>query len=125
MNNVQLIGRIACPIEVKESNGVKRLHFSLAVHREGTEDKTDFIPCTAWRQSAEFIGKYFKKGDFIGITGSIKVNNYETEEGEKRTSVDVSVRRAEFTQNKQAGADEEGKNRPTLQPYDDDEDMPF
>ena len=86
-------------------------------------EKVDFIPCTAWRATAEFIGKYFHKGDFIGITGAIEVSNYE-KNGEPRTDICVKVNRAEFTQNKTAAAPGE-KAKPTLQPIDDDGDIPF
>lgn len=122
MNSVNLVGRIAHDLELTEiASGEKRLRFNLAVQR--TEEKTDFIPCTAWRATAEFIGKYFHKGDFIGITGAIEVSNYE-KNGEPRTDICVKVNRAEFTQNKTAAAPGE-KAKPTLQPIDDDGDIPF
>ena len=122
MNSVNLVGRIAHDLELTETaSGEKRLRFNLAVQR--TEEKADFIPCTAWRATAEFIGKYFHKGDFIGITGAIEVSNYE-KNGEPRTDICVKVNRAEFTQNKTAAAPSE-KAKPTLQPIDDDGDIPF
>ena len=122
MNSVNLVGRIAHDLELTETaSGEKRLRFNLAVQR--TEEKTDFIPCTAWRATAEFSGKYFHKGDFIGITGAIEVSNYE-KNGEPRTDICVKVNRAEFTQNKTAAAPGE-KAKPTLQPIDDDGDIPF
>lgn len=122
MNSVNLVGRIAHDLELTETaSGEKRLRFNLAVQR--TEEKVDFIPCTAWRATAEFIGKYFHKGDFIGITGAIEVSNYE-KNGEPRTDICVKVNRAEFTQNKTAAAPGE-KAKPTLQPIDDDGDIPF
>ena len=122
MNSVNLVRRIAHDLELTETaSGEKRLRFNLAVQR--TEEKVDFIPCTAWRATAEFIGKYFHKGDFIGITGAIEVSNYE-KNGEPRTDICVKVNRAEFTQNKTAAAPGE-KAKPTLQPIDDDGDIPF
>lgn len=122
MNSVNLVWRIAHDLELTETaSGEKRLRFNLAVQR--TEEKADFIPCTAWRATAEFIGKYFHKGDFIGITGAIEVSNYE-KNGEPRTDICVKVNRAEFTQNKTAAAPGK-KAKPTLQPIDDDGDIPF
>ncbi len=122
MNSVHIVGRIAHELEISETpSGEKRLRFNVAVQR--TEEKADFIPCTAWRNTADFIGRYFHKGDFIGITGAIEVNPYE-KNGERRTDVCVNVRHAEFTQNKQAGNQTE-KKAPTLQAIDDDSDIPF
>ena len=123
INSITLMGRLTADPELKSTTGGKSVcSFTLAVDRFGGKE-ADFIPCTAWRATAEFIGKYFHKGDFIGITGAIEANNYE-KNGEPRTDICVKINRADCTQNKTAAAPGE-KVKPTLQPIDDDGDIPF
>lgn len=101
MNNVSLMGRLTQNPELKTTqNGTRVTSFSLAVDRKytpkGQERKTDFITCVAWRVSAEFISKWFRKGDMIGITGEIQTRNYEDKNGNKRTAVEVVIDNAYF-----------------------------
>ena len=92
-NKAILIGRMTADPELKQTGtGVYVVGFSIAVDRRfssGGERKADFINITAWRQQAEFICKYFHKGDPIGIEGSIQTRNYEDKTGAKRTAVEV------------------------------------
>lgn len=80
MNNVCLLGRLTDDPEVRISpGGVSVLSFRIAVDRPRTKDgeqQADFISCVAWRQQAEFIGKYFSKGKMIAITGAIRTRSY-------------------------------------------------
>lgn len=82
MNKVILSGRICSELELRQtSNDVKVCSFRVAVNRrfknaEGNYD-ADFISCVAWRSNAEFVYKFFKKGDPIEIVGSIQTRNYE------------------------------------------------
>lgn len=94
MNNVTLIGRICNDIEMKTTtNGVEVINFCLAVNRKfknaNGEKQTDFINIVAWRKTAEFIYKYFSKGQQIAITGNIQTRNYEDKQGNKRTAFEV------------------------------------
>ena len=94
MNNVTLIGRICNDIEMKTTtNGVEVISFCLAVDRKfknaNGEKQTDFINIVAWRKTAEFIYKYFSKGQQIAITGNIQTRNYEDKQGNKRTAFEV------------------------------------
>lgn len=88
MNVANLVGRVVRDIELKYTgNGTAVANFTVAVDRrfknaEG-EYEADFIDVVVWRQSAEFVGKYFKKGSPIAITGSIQTRNYENSEGRK------------------------------------------
>ena len=76
LNKVILGGRLTADVEQKQTpSGVAVCNFSIAVNRKYSkegEQQTDFINCQAWRQTAEFISKYFKKGSAICITGNIQ-----------------------------------------------------
>ena len=82
MNQIVLIGRLtADPVLEKTDSGVSKCKFSLAVQDGATnkngEKEVDFINSIAWRSTAEFISKYFKKGSLIGVIGKLKVRPYE------------------------------------------------
>ncbi len=91
INKVILTGRITQDVELRRTNdGTPYAFFTIAVNRR-QQDQADFIPCTAWRQTAEMMANYLNKGSLIGVEGSIQVfsqqkeGNYET-----RTTVQVS-----------------------------------
>lgn len=100
-NKAILIGRMTADPELKQTGtGVYVVGFSIAVDRRyssGGERKADFISIVAWRQQAEFICKYFHKGDPIGIDGSIQTRNYQDKTGAKRTVVEVVADNVFFT----------------------------
>ena len=98
MNVVILMGRLTADPELRTTNnGVSVTSFSIAVDREYTKEKqTDFINCVAWRNSAEFISKYFSKGQMIALRGTLQQNNYTDKDGNKRTSYNVVVDSANF-----------------------------
>jgi len=78
MNCVNLIGRLTRDPEPKRTNsGITALTFTIAVDRGDKDRNTDFINCQAWRTTAEFITKYFHKGDPIAVTGKIITRSYE------------------------------------------------
>ena len=102
MNKAILSGRICSDIELKttSSGGVSVCSFRLAVQRrfknaEGNYD-ADFISCQAWRSNADFISKYFKKGDPIEIVGSIQTRTYENNDGQKVYVTEVVVDESGF-----------------------------
>ena len=104
-NKAILIGRLTADPELRQTpNGVSVVSFSLAVDRaysgRSGERQTDFINCVAWRQTAEFISKYFSKGRLLGVDGTIQTRNYEDKQGNKRTAVEVVVDNAFFTESK-------------------------
>lgn len=98
MNIVILKGRLTKDPEIKTTtNETKVCTFSIAVNRRfSKENEADFINCTAWRQTAEFIHKYFKKGQEICINGSLQVRKWEDKDGNTRRATDVVVENAEF-----------------------------
>lgn len=102
LNSVTLMGRLVADPELKTTqNGISVAAFRLAVERnyapQGQERQADFIPCVAWRQTAEFISKYFAKGRMIAVDGSLQSRNYEDKNGQKRTAIEVIVERVHFT----------------------------
>ena len=107
-NLVVLTGRLTADPELKTtSNGLSVTTFSIAVdrrYRSGEERQTDFINIVAWRQSAEFITKYFKKGSLIGIEGSIQTRRYQDKNGNNRTACEVVVNNVQFVESKRDGA---------------------
>ena len=107
-NLVVLTGRLTADPELKTTaNGIPVTTFSIAVNRNyraGEEQQTDFINIVAWRQRAEFITKYFKKGSMIGIEGSIQTRRYQDKNGNNRTAFEVVVNNAQFVESKRDGA---------------------
>ena len=101
INNVVLMGRLVATPELRQTpNGISVTSFSLAVERsfarQGEQRQTDFINCVAWRNTADFISRYFQKGSMIAVTGSIQTRNYEDKNGNKRTAFEVIVDQASF-----------------------------
>lgn len=107
-NLVVLTGRLTADPELKTTpNGVSVTTFSIAVsrrYRAGEETQADFINIVAWRQTAEFITKYFKKGSMIGIEGSIQTRRYTDKEGKNRTAFEVVANNAQFVETKRDSA---------------------
>ena len=105
MNVVILMGRLTKSPELKTTNsGISVTSFSVAVNRSYSKDgnnQTDFINCVAWRNNAEFITKYFGKGQMIAIKGSLQQRSYTDKDGNKRTTYDVVVDSASFCGNKE------------------------
>ncbi len=132
MNKAILSGRICSDIELKTTtSNVSVCSFRIAVSRrfknaEGNYD-ADFISCQAWRSNADFIGKYFKKGDPIELCGSIQTRNYE-KDGQKVYVTEVVIDEVGFVLSKK----QEGTTEAALPENDGfvpapsaDDDLPF
>lgn len=124
MNEVILSGRFARDPELRQTKNDKAVvRFSLAV--DYAKDKTVFVPCEAWNGTAEFINRYFQKGDPIEVVGELEDNSYE-KDGKKVFGMKVTVRNAKFTIGKVKVA-----NARDLEPggqfseMDDDTPLPF
>lgn len=139
MNKVILMGRLTHDPEVRTTNnGTKVVIFSVAVNRrfknaDGDYD-ADFINCVAWRQSAEFISKYFSKGRMIAIVGTLQTRKWLDYDGNTRYATEVIVEEAHFCgDSKQSGSSGSTRNSappaPTaaadFQQVADDDDIPF
>lgn len=94
MNKVVLIGRITRDPELKYTpSGVAVCSFVIAVDRDYKDEQgnssTDFISCVVWRQQAEFLGNYIKKGYLLAVSGSIQSRMYQTQQGENKVVIEV------------------------------------
>lgn len=110
LNVVVIMGRLTTQPELKTTqSGVSVTSFTVAVNRQYSkgEQQTDFIPCVAWRNNADFITKYFAKGQMIAIKGSLQQRNYKDKNGNNRTAYEVVVESAEFCGDKKS--DEQGQ----------------
>ena len=106
MNSVQLVGRFVRDPDIRYSDGGHTIaRFTLAVDRpykkEGGQE-ADFIACLAFGKTAEFLEKYFRKGQRIGLTGRIQTGSYTNKEGIKVYTTDVVTDRVEFVESRGA-----------------------
>lgn len=137
MNNISLIGRLTANPELKNTqNGNSVTSFTLAVERafssKDQERQTDFINCVAWRQTAEFVAKYFSKGIRIALTGSLQSRQFTDKEGNKRTAFEVVADHVFFADGKSAATSNQQPAQPTFAAQNNDfeeivgdEDLPF
>ena len=104
LNKVILGGRLTADVELKNTpNGVPVCQFSIAVNRKKSKDgeqTADFINCVAWRNTAEFISRYFKKGSSICVVGAIQTRSWQDQNGQKRNATDVLVDEGLFVDGK-------------------------
>lgn len=151
-NRAILIGRLVADPEMRTTTtGINVASFRIAVDRysKSAERKADFINIVAWRQTGEFVCRYFTKGKAIGIEGSIQTRDYTDKENNKRTAFEVVADRAFFVESKNASsggsggfgapggsfaptapAESEGASYSSgaagdFQPLDNDDDLPF
>ena len=112
LNKVILCGRLTADPELKQTaSGIAVVSFSLAVNRryqsksaDGAQaQQADFINVVAWRQTAEFISRYFKKGSALCITGSIQTRSWQDQQGQKRYATEVVADEAMFVDSKNEG----------------------
>lgn len=142
LNKVILGGRLTADVELKTTqSGISVCSFSIAINRRTSKDQeqqTDFIRCTAWRQTAEFISRYFRKGSSICIVGEIQTSSWTNQDGNKSYSTDILVNEAMFVDSKNESQSAEtaspnnytteGNKTPqpaNFQPLSADDDLPF
>lgn len=136
MNSVQILGRITADPELRHTqSGISSCRFTVAVDRKFTDKNTgerqaDFISCVAWRQTAEFISKYFSKGKMIALEGSLRTGSYQDKNHSDVThyTTDVYVDSVEFCGDKgdnsnsgQSRPDHTAQNTATAQNNTEDE----
>lgn len=130
MNKVLLLGRLTKDPELRATpSGVSVTSFTVAVKRRFKKDETDFINCIAWRNTAEFISKYFGKGSMIAIVGSIQTGSYE-KDGQKHYTTDINVEEVYFAGSKpEASQNSEEQTEfnidDSFMPMPGDDDLPF
>ena len=126
LNKVILMGRFTRDPELRSTpQGVSTCAFSIAVDRNfvraGEDRKADFINCVAWRQTAEFISKYFKKGSMVALEGSIQTRSWDDTDGKKRYATEVIVNQVYFAESKKS---EGATPKASAQPKADFEEVP-
>ena len=111
-------GRLTADPELRQTqNGTSVTSFTVAVDRRFQREQTDFINVVAWKQTAEFVEKYFKKGAMIALRGSIQQRNYEDKNGNKRTAFEVIADEVSFCGSK--------ADKPQTPNNDDFEEIPI
>lgn len=116
INNIVLMGRLTADPELRTTaGGLNVTAFSIAVERSGTDPdgnrRTDFINIVAWRQTAEFICRYFKKGQQMALTGELHSRSYTDRSGAKRTAYEVVADAVSFCGSKNDGNRGTGEQR--------------
>ena len=132
MNSVQIIGRLTASPELKHTQpGIANSRFNVAVDRrvkQGEEKQADFINVVAWGKTAEFICKYFVKGQRIALTGRIQTGSYTDRDGNKRYTFDVVAENVEFCESRQAQPQSQPQQKADATPADSFDDfggLPF
>ena len=133
INNVVLTGRLSRDPEIKQTkSGVSVCNFCIAVDRQyksGEEKICDFINCVAWRSTADFVSKWFHKGDRIGVTGSIQTRKWVTDGGENRYATEVLCQQVSFLDGKKNAAEAQQTpmegNQNFSEVTEEDESLPF
>lgn len=139
LNTVIIMGRLTRDPEMRTTqSGVAVASFTLAVDRDfggrdGAEKQTDFIDCTAWRHSAEFVSKYFAKGSMAVVKGRLQIDNYTDNDGNKRKSAKVIADNIYFGESKKNGGQNSQQNGEEITPASagfvpvevDDSELPF
>lgn len=130
MNKTQFTGRLTADPELKQTtSGVAVCSFTLAVKRPRVKDKTDFINFVAWRNQAEFVCSYFKKGDAMEVSGSLQSRKYKDQSGNNRVAFEIECDDVSFClTNGKADQTEQPQFAEQTEPHFeeiDDEKLPF
>ena len=138
LNKAILMGRLTADPELRHTQrNIPVTSFTLAVDRTFGQDKqTDFLDIVAWRNTAEFVSKWFRKGMLVAVSGRIQTRTWEDKQGNKRKSVEVVADEAFFAESKKDSAPRSGSDAPV--PFDlppvggdfaelgpDDSELPF
>ena len=137
LNNISVMGRLTADPELRVTpNGVSVCSFTIANDKDFKKDgdEPNWIDCVAWRNEADFISRYFKKGALIIVTGSLNTRQFEDKNGNKRKVTEVVVNQSYFSTTKRENATERAANEPkqeyepaTAEDFtvDSQDDLPF
>ena len=140
LNHIAIMGRFTRDPELRRTaSGVAVANFTLAVDRDfagkdNAEKETDFIDCVAWRQTGEFVSKYFAKGRMAVAAGRLQIREWTDKDGNKRRSAEVVADNVYFADSKPAAQNDGAPAYPTAPAApandfavmnDDDEGLPF
>lgn len=128
-NFAHILGRLTSDPEVRTTaSGISAVRFTVAVDRgyvkQGEEKQADFIDCSAFRQTAEFLGKYFRKGDVVEIVGDIETRSYTDKNGANRKATEILCERVAFVPGtKSSGSGAAARPQTGGGPVDDPSDL--
>jgi len=131
MNKVVLLGRLTKDPEVRytQTNNTMVATFTLAVNRRfvkpGEDRQADFINCIAWSKTAEFVSKYFKKGQQIAVVGRLQTRNYDDEQGQKHYITEVVAEEVYFAGDKKENTQNDGIGDTSEFEITNQDDLPF
>ena len=144
LNHITIMGRLVREPEYRTTgSGISVVNFSVAVDRDFSgqsgEKETDFIDCVAWRQTAEFITKYMRKGSMVVVSGRLQIRSWSDKDGNKRRTAEVVADNVYFGESKRSAESNSGSAAPApsyqtpIVPADsdfalldgDDEQLPF
>lgn len=113
LNHIVLMGRLTRDPELRHTgSGIAVASFALAVDRDfksqDGEKETDFIDIVAWRSTAEFVCRYFRKGLLVAVQGSIQTRSYQDKEGNKRKAFEIVADNVHFAESKRDSAPSQG-----------------
>lgn len=111
LNKVIMMGRLTADPELRKTKqGTSVAAFTLAVDRsysrQGEQAQTDFFDCVAWTGTAEFVSRYFAKGQRMAVSGRLQTRSWEDNDGKKRKATEVVVEEAHFADSKKCGGEE-------------------
>lgn len=124
MNCVQIVGRLVKNPELRQNSETSVARFTVAVDRKYKKDEADFISCVAFGKSAEFVDKYFSKGNRIGIVGEWRSGSYTNKDGQKVYTNDCVVNSVEFVESKRDSAPAQNDDFMNIE-GDIDDQVPF
>ena len=129
LNHITIMGRLTRDPELRYTQSQKPVaNFTLAVDRDLSDKKTDFIDCVAWIATAELISKHFTKGRLMVAEGRLEIRDWEDRDGNKRRIAEGNVSKAYFGGDKPKKPDQEayGSPAPSFEDLpDDDGQLPF
>lgn len=127
MNKVMLLGTICNELELKTGNDQSYVKFRLAVPHRTKDRGVDFIPCIAWNKDAEFMQKYFHKGNRVCISGRLLTGQYDDKDGKRVRTTDVVVEEIDFADSKKESttSQELVSNQSIINQPVTDDDLPF
>ena len=132
LNTAVIMGRLTADPELRTTqSGLSVTSFTVAVDRaykSGDERQTDFINVVAWRSTADFVTRFFTKGQMIAVQGSIQTRNYEDKNGNKRTAVEIVADSVSFCGGKSESNNSVNASQPVSPNLDidvDEEGLPF
>lgn len=135
LNHITIMGRLTRDPELRYTqSGTPVASFTLAVDRDfkgqSGEREADFIDCVAWRQTGEFVSKYFNKGSMAVVSGSLQIRDWQDKDGNKRRSAEVVTQNVYFADSKKKEGPRDEPNEAPNEPSEkfeelDPNDLPF